>query len=385
MVSVIGTGAVAPVLAPFATTLGATGLWVGLLFSSFYMVRILLGVPIGRLADKRGPRAILTFSMSLYPLIAIAYAMAAHVQGLLVARLLHGMASAMLLPMAMTYVGTISPRGQEGRYMGFYNLVVFVGNGVGPLAGGLLFDAWGTDAVFNSLFVLSVCALVLVFFLPSIAPTLPTLSAVPEAFAAQEVPPVKISNTPRLLALASLQVQFAVLTVFMFSFFPLFTIRRELSGFETGLLLAINSILIGVLQIPLGRLCDRAHKVRLISIASICTSILLATIPFAESLGSIALVMVLTGLSSAVALAAASALFTETGREHGMGRVMGFLGSASSLGMIIGPLASGLLLDWLQIDAVFYFSSCVWLICTLLFLLLWKWPGETKKEPHPSR
>lgn len=62
---VIGTGIVAPLLTPYAQTLGATGVEVGLLFSGFYSVRILMGTYIGKLADKKGPKAILRYSFRL--------------------------------------------------------------------------------------------------------------------------------------------------------------------------------------------------------------------------------------------------------------------------------------------------------------------------------
>jgi len=57
---VTGTGIVAPLIGPYAHSLGAGGFWIGLLFSGFYIVRLLVGTPVGRLADHQGPKRVLT-------------------------------------------------------------------------------------------------------------------------------------------------------------------------------------------------------------------------------------------------------------------------------------------------------------------------------------
>ena len=164
---VIGTGIVAPLLTPYAQTLGATGVEVGLLFSGFYSVRILMGTYIGKLADKKGPKAILRYSLILYPIIAVLYVCASNYIVLFIARLFHGMASAMMLPMVMAYIGKISPKGQESKYMGVYNTVIFIANGIGPTIGGLISKNYGYQMAFSSLLIVSLISLVIVGFLPT--------------------------------------------------------------------------------------------------------------------------------------------------------------------------------------------------------------------------
>ena len=135
-VLVVGTGIVAPLLTPYAKTFdGVTGINIGLLFSGFYCVRILAGPYIGVLADKKGAKAIIRYSLILYPIIGILYVVANTYWILILARLVHGLASAMMLPMVMTYIGTISPEGEESRYMSIYNTVIYLANGVGTSVG----------------------------------------------------------------------------------------------------------------------------------------------------------------------------------------------------------------------------------------------------------
>lgn len=44
---VSGTGIIAPLLAPYASTLGISAYAIGFLFSGFYIVRLIIGTPVG--------------------------------------------------------------------------------------------------------------------------------------------------------------------------------------------------------------------------------------------------------------------------------------------------------------------------------------------------
>ncbi|KGP77753.1 MULTISPECIES: MFS transporter [Paenibacillus] len=369
---VVGTGIVAPLLAPYAKNLGATGLWVGTLYSGFYVVRLLIGTPIGRLADKKGPKAILIYSLILYPFIALSYGLASSIAGLLGARLLHGVASAMMLPMAMAYMGEISPKGQEGKYMGIYNTAIFLANGLGPFLGGYISVQYGTQNAFFSLLGLAVIALVIVFALPSSRAKKETnVADLNETNSERTHLKRSPWRHPGILALSSVNVIVAVLSMFMISFFTLYAQSRGLNALMIGFLIALNNIIIGATQVPLGWVVDRFNKMKLILISAMLTTILLMMFPSMHSLWTIALLMIGTGLTSAVTLASSSALSTVLGREAGMGATMGFLGSATSLGMIVGPLTSGILMDTFQIDTTFYFSGFLWILGTLVFYVLW--------------
>lgn len=367
---VIGTGIVAPLLAPYANNIGASSIWIGLLFSGFYIVRLIVGTPIGWLADKQGPKSVLVYSLLLYPFIALAYWSAGSTETLLFARLLHGLASAMMLPMAMAYIGEISPHGQEGRYMGVYNTFLFIAGGIGPIAGGFLADQFGTSNAFLSLFILAVPSLGIALLLPSVGK-----SSTKEVKSKEKIHPPRSKRRfwkhPGLMSLAAMNVVFAVLNVFLVSFFTLFAQSKGLSLLAVGFLIALNSIAIGAIQVPLGRLADRFDKYKLVLVSGITTIIILMIFPLAQSFITIAVLMVLVGITSAITLAATSALSTILGRDTGMGGVMGFLGSATSLGMVIGPMASGWLVYRFNIASTFYFSGAIWLLGIGFFAVFW--------------
>ena len=57
-------------------------------------------------------------------------------------------------------------------------------------------------------------------------------------------------------------------------------------------------------------------------------------------------------------LLGASALAVEGGRRFGMGATLAVFGMAFSTGITIGPILSGVLVDLVNINAVFYIRSC---------------------------
>ncbi|MCX7570295.1 MFS transporter [Tumebacillus sp. DT12] len=367
-VLVLGTGIVAPLLAPLARDLGATGFWVAMLYSGFSLVRLILGNPVGRLSDRKGPKMMLTISLLFYPFIALTYITAEHFAQLLGARLLHGVASAMMLPMAMAYMGQVSPRGEEGRYMGIYNTVFNIGSGLGPLVGGLVAQVYGVLAAFWSLMGLAFVAITIVFFLPKVEPVGDRRT---RGDGGRPLSTWDLFRHPGLLAVAGIFVVLAVLEIYFISFFPLFAQERGISTFATGFLIALNYVAIGVMQVPFGRLADRVDRSKLITGAAFFTAAALLLFPLAQGVWAIAGMMLLVGVGTALTLSASAALSAVLGRSIGMGSTMGFLGTANSLGMILGPLANGACVDYFTVEATFYFSGVVWLLGAVLFLSLW--------------
>lgn len=95
-ISMLGFGIVVPLLPIYANKLGATGL----------------------------------FSLVL---VSLGFIWAQNTLQLIIVRCLQGIATTMHLPVAQAYLGEITPEGEEGRWMGHFNAILFSGMGVGPL------------------------------------------------------------------------------------------------------------------------------------------------------------------------------------------------------------------------------------------------------------
>src|SRR5690606_29127555 len=97
-----------------------------------------------------------------YAVLSLAYIVVDSVYSLTAVRFAHGVASAMVVPIAMAYVADLSEKGKEGSHMGNFSISMFLGMGMGPLLGGFLNDAFGLDSVFYVMAGLSAFATLLV-------------------------------------------------------------------------------------------------------------------------------------------------------------------------------------------------------------------------------
>jgi MFS family permease len=134
-----------------------------------------------------------------------------------------------------------------------------------------------------------------------------------------------------------------------------------------GMLITIN-FSAWVLLTPLGgMMADRVNRRTLTIIGNIIFSSLLVAIPQTSNFGQLLAVMLIQGTAGAFVMPAASALAVEEGRKFGMGSTMSIVFLAMSIGMAIGPIISGGLADWTNVDSVFYFGAAMGLAGTALF------------------
>jgi DHA1 family multidrug resistance protein-like MFS transporter len=125
--------------------LGATGITLGLMTAAFSISQGIIQPVVGSLSDRHGRKRFLVTGLLLYAAVGVIYTLAASIKHLILIRILHGIGSAMIVPIVMAYIGDMAPQGQEGKYMGMLNIAIFAGIGVGPVLGGLFLDTMGIN------------------------------------------------------------------------------------------------------------------------------------------------------------------------------------------------------------------------------------------------
>lgn len=376
-----GTYISGTLLVPYAKSLGGTGITIGIIYSCMYVVRLFIGTPIGRLSQKRGAKTILTISMLLFPFIAVAYLLSFNLPTLLAARFLHGIASAMLLPMAMAYIGENSPKGQEGQYMGIYNTILFTASALGPFVSGFVYDKYGIKCAFILLLVLALSSLFIILtFTSKNNGNTGRYNTDNKPGESQEIKTIslrKIWNDKRLLALSSITIASAVLMALLGASFTQLALSYQIKMGTIGLLIALVNIVIGITQVPLGRFVDTRNKIKLFILSGLLTTVLVLFVPLLHNAIGIAVAITVLGLFTSLNLASFSALSAVYGKEAGMGEAMGFLGSVNSTGTIIGYLLLGWIADMIGVPSTFYLSGIIFFIGTSMFYIFW----TSKKFP----
>jgi MFS family permease len=344
--AILGLGIVAPFLPEYAESLGATGIWIGLIFSGFSFSRAVFMPVIGRISDRHGKKKFILIGLFAYTVISIAYTFADSVYSLTLVRFVHGFASAMVIPLAMAYIGEISPEGEEGRYMGSFMISLFLGMGFGPLTGGILNDLLGMNHAFYAMGILSAISFAIcLLFLPEAEIRIPKQNF-GEILKNRVVRSLLIFRSFNALGMAAIM-----------AFLPIYASKINLSSSEVGIILAANVLVSGFLQRPFGKLADRRDRVYMIVFGSTIYALALAAIPLTTTFTDVLAIATLMGIGGAISLPAATAMVVSEGRELGHGSVMGLFNMAMSVGMIVAPLLSGTVMDLLGIEEVFLISA----------------------------
>jgi len=357
----LGVGLISPLLPLYAQDMGASGIELGFIFAGYGICNSMLTPIIGRLSDRKGRKVFLCIGLFFYAILSLGFIWASNALQLILVRMIQGAAGAMILPVAMAYIGDLSPEGEEGKWMGYSNAAFFSGFGIGPLLGGVLAEHFGMNTAFYSMGSLCMLAfLVAVIFIPE---------SRQRKTGEESQPSFKEMSKSRLVrGLFSFRMAQSVGRGGLMTFLPIFA--ATYAGLGTtliGVLLAVNTLLMTALTAPAGKLADKFNRRTMVIIGSCLNSLSLVLIPVARNFWSLIWLCLPRGLGGAISISASSALTVEEGRKFGMGSTMSILMMAMGIGMAIGPVLSGVIADTIDINSVFYFGAAAVAIGTGLF------------------
>ncbi len=113
-------------------------LLAGFAFAIFYTV---MGIPLGRLADRHNRRNLIAIGITVWCLMTAACGLARNFWQLFAARVGVGVGEAALSPAAYSMISDLFPRETLGRAIAVYSLGLPLGSGLALLIGGLAIEA----------------------------------------------------------------------------------------------------------------------------------------------------------------------------------------------------------------------------------------------------
>ncbi len=369
--SMLGAGIVVPLLPLYAENMGASGLWLGFIFAGFSISRTIFTPIFGRLSDRKGRKLILCVGLFAYALISFTFVLATSVYQLVLIRTVHGITGAMILPIAQAYIGDLSPEGEEGKWMGYSNAAFFSGFGVGPLMGGVLAAQWGMNLAFITMGVLNLLAF-------SIAVIMLPRSDQRKQAAVTSLSFLDMRRSSTMVGLFSFRLAIALGRSSFFTFLPLLAaISLGLPANLIGILIAVHVLLISILGVLGGRIADIFNRRVLVIIGSLVISTYMFLVPLSPGFWPLLALCMLGSIGSAIATPSVLALTVEEGRKYGMGSAISAITMALSIGMALGPILSGIIVDFININAAFYFNAGLSLFGAALFAWFTR-PGKSE-------
>lgn len=334
-----------PVLPILAQQLGANAGMIGWVAAASTLTGILASLPAGLLSDRWGRRLPLLGAGAVFVSAPLAYFLVATPAQLAVVRVYHGLATAVLGPVAMAYVADLAPT-RRGERLGWYASTTLGGRALAPVMGGALlaFGPWP--------WVYALCGITggLAFLGMWLLPTSQASRQVMEdqGASARECSMrgslwAILSHRTILvtsLAEASQYLAFGAVEAFL----PLYALSVGVDKVTVGLLFGAQ-IGVKTLARPLmGKISDRHGRTRQIILGLVLTGVATALFPHTRLAPVLLVLSAGFGLGIAVASAATSAFVADLAPEHGRGTALGTLSTIMDVGQACGPIVLGTLL-----------------------------------------
>jgi MFS family permease len=236
-----------------AGPLGAGNVAVGLVVGAFSVSAFLLRPWVGGLGDRWGRRPLMLVGASLFAASVLAYPLASSPAALAALRLLTGAGEAFFFVGAVTAVLDLAPAERRGEAMSIASLALYVGIGLGPLAGELAIERVGFAAAWVLAATAALTALVLALRVPDTRPR--DAAGEPPGAAPRHRLVHPAGLLPGLLLLSSILGMAGFLT-----FVPLYAMDIGMDGSRV-VLLVFAGIVVGIRSVG-ARIPDRLGTAR---------------------------------------------------------------------------------------------------------------------------
>ncbi len=384
-----GQGVIGPVLPLFARDFNISTAVVGLTFTAFGLARLLLNIPAGIWADRKGRRFLLVGGPLITAIGMVGSGLSPTIWVLLGWRLVAGAGSALYMTGAQIYLIDIAAPEERGRYIATNQGALLVGVSAGPAIGGLVADSYGLRAPF---LVVGAAALFTAVYSWLRLPETLDRSAAAAARAKSEEADRSIDAVDSDVGAGSdgkksrrtdlgffRSRQFVAVGLISMSIFSIRGSRQSLiplySSDEFGLTTAQIGLIftglgvVGLLLIaPAGWLADNAGRKPVIVSAGYFASIGVAAAAFAPTTGWFIAGLLFSAIGTSVSGPAPAAFVADIAPEHLRGSAMGSYRTWGDLGIVLSPPLSGALADAASIPWAIFANGVLLALAASWFL-----------------
>ncbi|PWC53494.1 MFS transporter [Azospirillum sp. TSO22-1] len=148
LLSSLGTSVANVALPTLAEAFGASFQQVQWIVVAYLLAVTTLIVGVGRLGDRIGRRRLLLAGLALFTAASALCGAASTLWLLVAARAVQGLGAAVMMALALAFVGQTVPKERTGSAMGLLGTMSAVGTALGPSLGGALIAGFGWRAIF---------------------------------------------------------------------------------------------------------------------------------------------------------------------------------------------------------------------------------------------
>lgn len=359
-----------PALPLFIRSLGVSVADVGYIAAASTIVGIVVSIPAGILSDIIGRKRVILVAAVVFATAPFLYLLVTAPWELALVRVYHGLATAILGPVAMAAVADTYEKGR-GEKMAWYSSATMIGRFVAPFIGGFLI--FGND--FRWVYIADGFAGILALLA---AIRLPLSSSASTSIIeglkrqrgryGQEI--AFIFRHRGIMATSGIEATQYFAYGSIETFLPIFLNEKlGYSSWEIGTLFTAQIVSATLTKPIMGRLSDRIGRIPLITaglaIGGITTALMVRSSNYIELFVLIAIF----GVGLATVTASTSAYVADLSRAGGRGGAMGVLSAIMDVGQSAGPIVAGTLIAAYSYNWAFGLIGIAMIIIGLVYAL----------------
>ncbi len=354
-----------PILPQYASSFNISYVLVGIVISSFGFARIFFEIPGGLLTDKFGFRSLLFFGYVLCTISQIVAGIAQTFVELALARMMIGIGSALDIIASFIYLGEITTAETRARYITLFQSADTLALIIGPTVGGVISDIAGIRSNFFVSALLFAISAVLVFKKVS---KKTSESDRPRGLAPSGYGAMAILKDIRVIAVSgSAFVMFFLYNSIRSPMIPLYGAKQfHLTSSEIGLVLSLFSLASFIVLFFIYPRLENIRKSSLLPVSLLVNSISVLTLSFSSDFTTLAILAILLGVGHGLLQPIPFTMIIDLSKPENRGFSMGILRTIADIGIIIGPMMVGSLMDFNQPLLVFYLDAGI--VITISFM-----------------
>ena len=360
-----------PVLPLYIHALGGKEIIIGLISAFSPLAGMLFSFPVGILSDRIGRKKLLIISGVIFVISPLLYLMVQSPVWLIPIRFFHGLATAILGPVASAIIVSAYSK-SKGEKLGIYSSSTLIGRTLAPMLGGFIISYFANPAipiasfrlVYVAAFILAVPVFILILFIKDEKQK--TAPITKNAFYLD----LKYFFTNRRLFSTAI-VEMA--TYFAYGAFetylPLYLTQFNIPVYQIGLIFSIQILSIALSKPLFGKLADKIDKRKQILGGILLLGIAMGVIGLFHSIISVLIIGIIFGLGLSFSTIATSTYAAEVTKKDKLGASFGGLSAIMDVGQTIGPLLTGIIITYFSFKLGFTLSLILAFISAVIFYI----------------
>ncbi|MBA7596560.1 Riboflavin transporter RibZ [subsurface metagenome] len=372
-----------PVLPLFIRALDVPMATVGFIAAASTVVGIVVSLPAGVLSDIIGRRRVIWIAAIVFATAPFLYLLVSLPWQLVMVRVYHGLATAILGPVAMAAVADTFDK-RRGERMGWYSSATMVGRFLAPFVGGALIFGDDFRWVYLATGVIGTLSLIAALRLPLSTATSESIAEALKRGRGKVWRDIKAILTHRgILATSVIEAvqyfAFGCLEVFL----PIYLYEQaRVKPLGIGLLFTIQIVVATLTKPLMGRLSDRYGRVLMIAAGLVLGGITMAFMTYSADYLILAVLIGLFGLGLATVTASSAALVADLSQASSHGGALGVLSSVMDIGHSAGPMVGGLLISAYHYNIAFGAVGAGLVVASLVYVLVMRRGSYSSHYTH---